>query len=418
MGTQRKSEGYPGLSSVGDTATATVLRLLFDRINSIQGREGDNPTFQRPLVLQRNRITDVGDPTEDQDAVTLRYAIDHFGPVAQQVALSAAGEAPLPVVGLPGLDSVATRYGTHAERLSTGASSVAEGTLWFETDRAALYQSQVVGGTRDWWLVMCRPLRTSDALPGDLGTNDAGFTWFDQVAGYEARWSGGAWNYYRGSIRDVFANRPDPALADRGFLFMATDLGNHVWRKGATTWILQEGMGGPYSANAGSAPSLGADDAGFLWKMADFDRLYRWTGAAWEDAAGQPTRGMIVFFPFTNPGTGWAICDGGGATISTSSGGTTGITRPNLVTGENRFLRGSTVAGGTGGVLNQTVTVNPPATVSGPPSADVTVDANEDGTVVDVATETHTHSTDIAPFASSTFDNQPPYYDGVPYIRL
>lgn len=56
--------------------------------------------------------------------------------------------------------------------------------------------------------------------------------------------------------------------------------------------------------------------AGLLFYSTDFARAFRWTGSAWEDAPGQPERGLVGWFaPPGPPDTaltlpGWASCNG------------------------------------------------------------------------------------------------------------
>jgi hypothetical protein len=380
------------------------FRELWAAIDKLQGPPN--------VDLSGRRMINAGNAQAPQDYVTL----------AQVSGLTSAGgiiavpAAPRPVSGI--------LVGTHADRLTTVAGGVRLGTAFFETDRAALYLAELDPDTHDqtWTIALCRPLRTADGLPDDLDAPDAGFTWFNQVGGVTMRWSGGAWNYYLGSKIDVFSARPDPDLADRGFLFIATDRGHQVWRKGASSWILLEGVGGPTRTTLGSLTGgLTADDAGYLCAVTDYDRLYRWSGSGWEDAPGQPTRGLIAYFAGTGPGPGWALCNGSGASMSTASGGTSGVTTPDLIT-DNRFLRAAASAGGTGGnALTHTHAVDPPSTGSGGPSATVLVTISG---ATPVGDGSHTHPSDIASFSSGPpsgtlgVDALPPYYDALPYMRL
>ena len=312
--------------SIADPTTRMAVLELQKELNKLRGM-GGIPVFSRAPVLTGNRVTEVGDPVEDQDAVTKAWAEARFGASVIQVALQAGGTNPLPVTGLPGASSIA--IGTHAERVSTAASGI-----FYETDRAAFY----VGISSAWILAMCRPLRTADPLPTDLGADDAGFTWFDSVAGITYRWSGAAWNYYLGSLVDVFANQPALALADRGFLFFASDRGYQCWRKGATAWVLLEGVGGPARGTiANITAGLTADDVGYLYYATDYDRVYRWGGAAYADAPGEPTRGMYVDFQAGAPaGAGWLPANGIAQTESTATGGTAAVTPANVA---NHYYR-------------------------------------------------------------------------------
>lgn len=56
--------------------------------------------------------------------------------------------------------------------------------------------------------------------------------------------------------------------------------------------------------------------AGLLFYSTDFARAFRWNGTSWEDAPGQPDRGIVGWFaPPGPPDTiltipGWASCNG------------------------------------------------------------------------------------------------------------
>lgn len=74
---------------------------------------------------------------------------------------------------------------------------------------------------------------------------------------------------------------------------------------------------------------LTAADVGFLFHATDFDRLYRWSGAGWEDAPSSPPRGMVAYFLGSAP-AGWAACDGRAAEQSTSPGTLAAVSLPSL----------------------------------------------------------------------------------------
>jgi hypothetical protein len=87
---------------------------------------------------------------------------------------------------------------------------------------------------------------------------------------------------------------------------------------------------------------LGVRDAGRLFYAQDYNRIYRWTGSAWEDAPGQPTRFMIAFFASPpEPVTGWRRCDGRATTRSTEAGLSVYYTAPDLVgyMGQSAWIR-------------------------------------------------------------------------------
>jgi hypothetical protein len=144
-------------------------------------------------------------------------------------------------------------------------------------------------------------------------------------------------------------------------------------------------------------PTLTADDAGFLFDAADFNRIYRWSGTAWGDAPGSEPRGLVIFsWEPSLIGVGWAVCDGSATTMSSHLGGTLPYFTPDLIT-DNRFLRSNSVEGGTGGAES----IHTPG-----PTGVTEVQA---GAGVTVAADDHTHG---------GIDILNPYMDMVPYIRL
>ena len=90
-------------------------------------------------------------------------------------------------------------------------------------------------------------------------------------------------------------------------------------------------------------PTLGAGDAGAIFWANDFDRAYNWTGSVWEDEPGQPERGTIAVSAAVSlagalaASPGWALCDGSTVTGSTSTGGTTSVTTPNMQGGSTPY---------------------------------------------------------------------------------
>lgn len=333
----------PDFSGLGPKESAH-LRLLWDRVNSLQGRSGDQINQYADVNVNGNQVTNVANPVNPQDAVTLSYAQTHFGASTIKTALQVGGSAPLNVTGLPGTNT-GLILDTHANRLSKYANPTA-GAAYFEVDRQALYFGN---NANSWVWAGSAPYQTGapGQEPSDLGGNDAGFAFFNVQTGVTSVWDGATWHLHNGMIVDVIANRPTAfSGCDAGLLFCGTDMGDHVWELNyaAGAWLLLKGVGGPLAGNLASKPTLGGFDAGFQYAATDFDRCYNWSGSAWFDSPGQPERGQICFFN-NAPGTGWALCNGGGATSSTSAGGTTGITTPNLI---SVYVQGYTSAGITG----------------------------------------------------------------------
>ncbi len=219
-----------------------------------------------------------------------------------------------------------------------------------------------------------------------------------------------------------------------GDLYLETDrVAVYEWT--ATGWLFIGNFYSPMDVtlSPNTKPAdLGAADVGFWIWSTDFARGYKWTGAAWAEDNHNDSRYQIGMFAVAPDQNGWTICDGSTISRSTTTGGVTNYTTPDLITA-NRFLRAANAAGGTGGAATHTHAVDPPSTASsGPtpnvtsaPSATETVDNDLIGSTVAVGSATHTHdlgahthTTDIASFTSGSASSLPPYYDCLPYIRI
>lgn len=89
---------------------------------------------------------------------------------------------------------------------------------------------------------------------------------------------------------------------------------------------LKKNIAGPTQGtlNPDQKPAnLGPKDKGTLFYSTDFNRNYVWTGTAWSDVPGAPTRYQTAtFLTSPEPVVGWAPCNGQRVTASTSIGGT------------------------------------------------------------------------------------------------
>ncbi len=152
--------------------------------------------------------------------------------------------------------------------------------------------------------------------------------------------------------------------------------------------------------NPDTKPTLTAADAGYLFVSTDFNRIYRWDGAAWADFPGSEPRGVVVasYEPTVMP-VGWALCDGTAVEMSTPLGGVVAYTPPDLMTA-HRFIRFDTTEGATGGA--ETVSTPGPTGVTGLAAAAAGAD-------FDVAADDHIHA--AVPIL-------PPYMTFVPYMRM
>lgn len=138
--------------------------------------------------------------------------------------------------------------------------------------------------------------------------------------------------------------------------------------------------------------------------------------------------GSIIPYGSTVIPTDYLLCNGAAISrttyatlfgiISTSFGAGDGSTTFNVPDMQGKFVLGQAVAdtgstfAGTGGNIDHVHSVDPPATASGTPSATSAATAITGS----VASATHTHSVNIAPFNSATAN--PPFIVTVYIIRI
>lgn len=91
------------------------------------------------------------------------------------------------------IEATEVRYGLHSAR--PAVATVADGVLYVESDRGAIYQAQVVGGTSVWKYLAGTMWGTlsPDQRPTGLGVYDAGFDFRGTDQQREFIWSGTAW---------------------------------------------------------------------------------------------------------------------------------------------------------------------------------------------------------------------------------
>lgn len=332
------AQSYPWLDAFAGPAQNAILSIL-QRLNTIEGKTGQ-PSWAAPVDAGGNKLVGLADPSAATDAVTKQYADAHYGPAVVKQNLQIGGSNPLNIQTLLGAAGQ-TFVGLHADRVLRHGDP--DGTLFYELDRQVLY----VVSAGAWFYAASFPGIGSyvlvASLPGDLGSNDAGFPAWGIDTGLLYVWSGGTWHKRAGIIRDVYANKTALPFAnqfDAGVIFVATNRGGQAWITdyAAGDWVLLKGWGSPFACTLGTLPVLGANDAGFLINATDYDRQYAWSGAAWADVAGSPTRKMYVdFHGIAPPTAGWVIADGGTYNISTATAGTVGFVTANVA---NYYVRG------------------------------------------------------------------------------
>ncbi len=223
-------------------------------------------------------------------------------------------------------------------------------------------------------------------------------------------------------LADTHANRanyPNGAyLVDT--LFVETDR-LVVFRNTGTAWKYVDGT---YTATLSSIPTLGTDDAGFLFGVSDYGHLLRWSGTAWGWAPGDAGSGMMALFEI-DPGAGWHIYDGTANVPYLKSDGTTGtVTLPDLTSAGAlaAFLEGGSPNSGPTAAVAPTFTGSsantsadsagtPAGSVSAPiftgnPVAAASTNATPDLVAPDVT------ATGVSPVTTATGTNSAPTFTG------
>lgn len=329
---------------IKEQALRDIFKVISDQLDLLQGVTAAS-AWRGDVNAGSKKLSNLAEGTAASDAVTLAQltAATNIQNITTQ--LQAGGASPINITGLPGTGGILV-VGTHADRLAMPSVS---GNWFFESDRTALYG---VSGTA--WLLMSGNEGGSDSVKyTDLGMESIGYLWVSQDLGIMYRWTGAAWRWWLGIWSAAFSTRPtEPTITiTSGVRFAASDRGYQEWvyDRGTTTWFYAGGGSPTRDVIANITTGLVTADAGYLFYATDYDRVYRWDGAAWEDAPGQPARFAICWFDTTPDTAGWEMCDGAAVTRSTTSGGTTGYTVPDLTTNTTFLRSGTSVATGTFG---------------------------------------------------------------------
>lgn len=191
------------------------------------------------------------------------------------------------------------------------------------------------------------------------------------------------------------ANRPAAGISNTNMLYVASDLNDAIYVSNGTAWTLMYGMVNGTISPDQKPTGIDTTDTGLLFNSTDFDRIYRWGGAAWSDAPGQPQRDVVEMCRTAPAGNGWHLCDGtAGVTISKSDGTTTTITVPAM--NAATFPRGNAAYSGpaataavapgiSGSTANTTPTNNAVATGVTVDSATAGITLNSHTTAADTA---------------------------------
>jgi hypothetical protein len=106
--------------------------------------------------------------------------------------------------------------GTHADRLAYPTTGLADGALFYETDRAVWYVW--FQGNWRYQTGTMRGTLTPDQRPTDLGTNDIDLIFYATDTHYQYQWNGTGWDTQRlvpfvGTDLPVYSSNAD-AVAD------------------------------------------------------------------------------------------------------------------------------------------------------------------------------------------------------------
>lgn len=445
-------QSYPRIQNVTDVETRESLRLLWDRIHAVEGRENNPAVLRANLDAGANRLTNLVDPTSAQDAVTRAYGDANYGPSVQRVFLEAGGGSDINVQNLKGVLADPQPMGIEVipdnESLPPTTLYSANKVIFF---RGVMYYLDDTTNPGTWI-----PLSTAAAiftgthqerlddftpatLPRNLNFWETDYHILYRI-GLDAN-DNKQWQVMEslGFMRDLFSARPlaadlnnaNDATDYDGMWFRATDRGDQAWRftgvKGFSTWVLQQDYGEPMDGTLSpdQKPTLTTNDDGFRFFSTDFNREYIWSGTAWADAPTAPPRFEIGFFTGTpEPSTGWQLCDGSSVTRSTAVGGTQGAFAVPSLTAANRFIQSGAAAGATGGSATHTHGVSGSTGSASPgtggPSDTTTVQSGAGETV---ASDTHDHTVDshshgAGSLSADSADGRPPWYQAIPFIRL
>ena len=135
------TQRYPGLSTIQDPATRQVLKNLFDMMGGVQVHTQAIGTVSAPLVapLQGNKqqIKSLADPTEPQDAVTLKYLHTYVESRVQTAVNAAVATIPGSPTGPPVVPS-GPLPGTIPPTGALGSGSLTRG---FDLSQATVFNS-------------------------------------------------------------------------------------------------------------------------------------------------------------------------------------------------------------------------------------------------------------------------------------
>jgi hypothetical protein len=173
----------PPITTVAELSN-TVTFILNNLINAINNSKPD-----RDQDINGKRLTNVGFPSQPSDAVNITYLDNRL-----RKQFSHLKNSTIQFVNSQLEDGVQSIVGTHLERGSYDPLHIANGSLFYETDRTTFYQVQ----NGIWIWVNGLFIEELANIPTDLGADDEGFLFYASDYAHTWRWDGSAWAYAPG----------------------------------------------------------------------------------------------------------------------------------------------------------------------------------------------------------------------------
>jgi hypothetical protein len=245
-------------------------------------------------------------------------------------------------------NEVGILIGTHAERLATDSASLPVGTGWWETDRTALYLvAPAYTYTPAPTAFLTGTATLTPTSPGTMITDATGpFNPAWDPATLLIRFNGaGAWH----TITFIFVDHkslqsPDTISDPSPSPYELALVPAPITVAQAWMYVLGEMKVLTIASPDLKPADLGVPDADFRIRALDFDHRYRWTGATWEFAPGDPGSKWIAMAMSAAPTAGvWALCDGSVSSAALANGSVAAVTTPNISAGT--FIKSGTYAG-------------------------------------------------------------------------
>lgn len=227
-------------------------------------------------------------------------------------------------------------------------------------------------------------------------------------------------------VSGTHANRTSAAAGSypEGTVFYETDRKVYYIAIGSA-WVYYAGT---MSTTQGNLPSdLGANDAGFLAAVTDYEHTLEWTGSTWNWAPGESGSDFVQMFLSGPSGGGWHVCNGATVNRLNADGSTASVTLPDysaaayLKVGTSAAIGPTNASGATDpksagtpsgdvsqptftGDVDTTTAVSagtPSGTISGSTGNDSASQIVASGVGATVPAEPHTHSVGTLAFAGN-----------------